>query len=80
MTATISIDVPKNLLLKANGGQGQVYANAQRAKVCPACAGMIRPPRPRPYCARCLPRMRGDDPNLETDGDADERFAPHARG
>lgn len=32
MTATIHIDVPKNLLLKANGGQGQVYANAQRAK------------------------------------------------
>ncbi len=31
-TATIHIDVPKNLLLKANGGQGQVYANAQRAK------------------------------------------------
>ncbi len=30
--ATIHIDVPKNLLLKANGGQGQVYANAQRAK------------------------------------------------
>ncbi len=26
-TATIHIDVPKNLLLKANGGQGQVYAN-----------------------------------------------------
>ena len=31
-SATIHIDVPKNLLLKANGGQGQVYANAQRAK------------------------------------------------
>ena len=30
--ATIHIDVPKNLLMKANGGQGQVYANAQRAK------------------------------------------------
>ncbi|MEF2737453.1 MAG: hypothetical protein U0N15_09645, partial [Bifidobacterium choerinum] len=32
ITATIHIDVPKGLLMKANGGQGQVYANAQRAK------------------------------------------------
>ncbi|MEF2736710.1 MAG: hypothetical protein U0N15_05740 [Bifidobacterium choerinum] len=29
---TIGVDVPKAWLLRANGGQGNVYANAQRAK------------------------------------------------
>ncbi len=41
---------------------------------------MIRPIVLPDSGARRLPRMRGDDPDESGKDDADQPFAPHARG
>ena len=55
-------------------------AIARRIPVCPACAGMIRCRSRTQARYWGLPRMRGDDPNIQEHIKPLERFAPHARG
>ena len=49
-------------------------------RIIPARAGMIRVPARERHVIGGLPRTRGDDPVTVMTGDAEARFAPHARG
>ena len=49
-------------------------------KILPACAGINPGERQVHRKHQHLPRMRGDQPNLESKRDCQEKFTPHARG
>ncbi len=48
--------------------------------VYPACAGIHPLRRPVSMRTLCLPRMRGDPPDIVTQPGRDEESTPHARG
>ena len=50
------------------------------AEVFPACAGMNRRWRPRGSRRRCVPRMRGDEPQPKQTKAKQAKCSPHARG
>ena len=64
----------------ARGSTYRFYAVSCEAWVYPACAG-IDPQKPifwKP--GYCLPRMRGDRPRWDYEGEKEVVFTPHARG
>ena len=48
--------------------------------VLPASAGMIRTYEQRQSTDACAPRIRGDDPPVETITDSTTQCSPHPRG